>query len=549
MAILVPACALLATAALAQQVQPPPAPQITPSEGAAAVGLARQAMIDYLRDRTPPAEVRIPDAAKNLLKKSYGASVTLRGGGAEIGLAIRREGDLARNIIEAALAAMRSPRLPDVVTADYLGGLVVEVEVLGVPQKAQESNLARSINPGLTGVTAARGLDEFTMLPSVSCAASLPAEEIVRQCLTALPLKAESISLPVRWAVFASSHYVGYPDGKAIWLRQGRTPLSPEMIDANSFFSAAEKVGLFLLRNQDQEGQFALPAGRPRRADQLYATYALARLSKASARKELAAGLNAAMKWAIQLAPARAEDAFAMVQGVSDQEQLSALSFLVLAVQEDPSKPGVGELCGKLLATVDKALASQRAEGGGKPAGIKLPLKGLALSYLAASKAAPQDANRLAGLRALIASTPAADAEDICWLLRAGLPLAPDRPGGAALAPLPVPSGGPLDPAGGFAPEGRLPETVVTALSAVNLAEGRNWPGLALPKAPPAAQAARREMVLAARRFCCLMQYRPLEPYFARDPGLWLGGIRAGPGGSAITLRACAAAIEAFLAE
>ena len=539
---------LLASAALAQQAPPPAAPQMVPSEGAAAVALARQAMAEYLQNRTPAAEVRIPDAAKSLPKKNYGAAVTLRSGGLSIGQGIRQEADLARNVIDAAFAAMRSPKLPDVVTADYLAGLTVEIEVLSPPQKAQEANLARSITPGLTGLTSAKGLDEVTILPSASYAFSLSVEEIIRHCLSGLPLKAENASLPVRWAVFSSSHYVGYPDGKVIWLRQGRAPLPPEMIDDKVLSSAAEAVGLFLLRNQDAEGQFTLPAGQPRTTEQFYATYALARLAKVGDGNVLRAGRSAAFKWDVLHVPVHPGEPFALVEGIADEEQLSAVSFLVLAMQEAPPNPVSRDLVPKLLGTVDKALASQRREDD-PSSRVKLPLKGLALAYLAASKAAPQEANRLEALRAIIATTPAADAEDICWLLRAGLPLAPDRPGGVAAAPLPVPAAGVLDTDGGLAPEGRPADIVVTALSAVNLAEGRNWPGLNLPAAPAEAKAVRGEMALSAKRFCYQMQYKPLEPYFSPKPVLWLGGIRAAPGGAAISLRACAAAIEAFLAE
>jgi hypothetical protein len=45
------------------------------------------------------------------------------------------------------------------------------------------------------------------------------------------------------------------------------------------------------------------------------------------------------------------------------------------------------------------------------------------------------------------------------------------------------------------------------------------------------------------------MIYQTAEAYFAEDPAAWLGAVRASPAAAAVTVEACAAAIEALLAE
>jgi AMMECR1 domain-containing protein len=566
MAILALACVLPAVSAGAQgpallsPTAPPPAPQISPAEGAAAVGLARQAMLDYLKTRAGTEAVAIPAAAEPLLLKTATAAVTLRTGGEQIAVAIRQEKDAARSIIAAAQAAMRSPKLPDQMTAEYLAGLVVEVEVLSAPRKVEEADLAATIVPGLLGVTASRGLDDFTMLPAASYVGSLPADEVRRECLAGLPLTAANASLAVRWALFSASHHVGYPGGRVLWLVQGREPMPPEMIDAKALSAAAEDIGVFLLRNQDAKGQLKLPAGNADAMDQLYATFALARLAKATGRKDFASGLNAALAWAVQRV--RQEPAYAEVVGVEDARQLSAASLLVLAIGEMPANPQGEQLCRKLLATVDKALAlasTKQSEAGSvagsRPAdsekaglatprrseGGMLPLDGLALAYMASARAEPNDTRRLEAIRKNIASAPSGGGSAVCWLIRAGLIKARNS---NAPATAPSPS-----PAGGFVLGRELPDTAVTALAAVNVSAGWTWPALALPGPAAEADKAKRAMILSAKRFCCQMQYRPFEAYFAAKPELWVGGVRASPQGARITLEACAAAIEALLAE
>jgi AMMECR1 domain-containing protein len=552
-------------AAFAQEASGPSEPQLSPSLGSAAAGLARQAMLDYLGSRISVDSAAIPESAKPLTEKTGAVAVSLRGDGLLIGRAISQEQDLARGVISAALAAMRDFRLPDVVTADYVKALTIEVEVLGPPKKIDASDLEKSFVPGLTGVKAVRGVDEFVLLPSASCLADVSAEDVRGECLSHLPPRTETASLPALWSMMASSHYVGYPGGATVWLRQGRAPLPPGSIEPNSFREAAETIGLFLLRHEANDGSFSLPripgmppdhAASAWGVPQLHATYAMARLAKATGRKDFRAGANLALARAA--GRLTEEQSYAYLIGIGDEEQLASISLLVLAIGETPPTARGTELSRKLLAMADKALLSQLDPPPAKGVRPVLPARDLAMAYLASSKAEPNDTRRLESIRKALAPPPASatagaatrpaprpiDGEGACWVIRAGL--ADQFRWGDSTGP--QPHGGPAGLARGFAMPGRGPDTLVTALSAVNLAEGRTWPGLAFSRAA-SADIQREDMILSSRRLCRQMIYGPREAYFAAKPETWAGGVRASPQAARVTLTACAAAIEALLGD
>lgn len=538
---------LCMAAAAAPRSQSPSPPQIAPAEGTALVALARSAMVEYLLRRTPADVQAIPEALKALEGKSLSVGVTLRDKGTLLARRVVQDKSLPRNVIAAALAAMRSPRAPDVVTAAYLSGLTVEIEVLGESQTVSQADLPEVLVPGLTGVSASRGLDDSFVLPSESYVGGFDVDEIVRTCLAALPIKPQSANLPVRWAAFASSHYVGYPDGKTYWLYRGKALLPPEMIDKESLSSAAQEVGLFLLRNVDKSGAFGLPEGTPTLAEQMYATFAMARLAARTRRKEFSSGANAALAFAVKRLSQ--QGGLASFAGVPDDEQIQAASLLVMAIRQMPANAEGDALCKKVLAGIDKAVAGL-PEPDANAARRRPPLKALALAHLAASAAG--DAALRAAVDKWISAHKivASDAETASWLIVAGIvenrnwTIIPNP-----AMPAPVAAGGSqLDEAGGFAAKEVPPTTVSTALAAANLAAGHGWPGMIFPK-PPATDAARRETILGAKRFCRQMMYKPCEVYHSPNVNQWIGGVRASPQTAHVTLWACAAAIEALLTE
>ena len=107
-------------------------------------------------------------------------------------------------------------------------------------------------------------------------------------------------------------------------------------------------------------------------------------------------------------------------------------------------------------------------------------------------------------------------------------------------------AGGALpDEAGGFAVAGAPPSALHTALAAVCLAETLERSG----GQSSAGSRALAGQIARARGFCDRMMYRPGEAYFSEDPNAWVGGVRETPASAAVTVSACASAIEAFLAE
>ncbi|HUT59708.1 MAG TPA: AMMECR1 domain-containing protein [Phycisphaerae bacterium] len=541
----IPATALILLSwgqlAAEQTAKAPPAPAIAIAEADALVKLARSAMVEYLAKRTPADEVTIPKSVQDL---TGGVALSLRRDGQQVAECIQQDHGLARNVVAAALTAMRSPRLPDKVTSKLLEGLVVEIEVLGPPQKVEQADLAATIIPGMTGLRASRGLDDSFLLPSAAYLGSLRAEDIPRASLAKLPLRGVSASMPVRWAVFGASHYVGYPGGRTLWLYRGKTLLPPNLIDAKALSAAALQVGTYLLRSQDKDGQLTASPGKAPIADHLYATYALARLAKSTGRRDMSAGVNAALGYAMRFVEQQAD--FAYLKGLSGDEQVVGMSLLVLAIGQAPASEAGTNIRGRLVGGLFEAAKAAAKRTADANAAAPSP-KAWSMALLAVRSATQSKDIDTAPFDRLIGASAAPDCEAAMWMLRAGVPQG-GRPTPRQAWPVRR-EGGPLDEAGGFGPDGRSPTTVVTALAAVNLAAGKSWPAPAAAAPGPQAQASRQANALAARRFCYQMMVKPKEAYFTSTPERWVGGVRASPGGAAVTLPACAAAIEALLAE
>ena len=572
-AVIVAVVAFAAAPLSAQEPRMPVDPQISLSNGVAMVALARSAMAEYLLHRTPADKQPIPPALARLASSDYGAAVSLRKDGSLVARSIRQDGKLGRNLITAALEAMRSHKLPDHVTQDVLDECTLDLEILSPPEQiASDADPAKldlsRIVPGRTGLRLSCGLDDVYLLPSAEVYMAFTPQECRRHCLDRLPPRAEAKGLPLRWAVFAAAHFVGFPDGKTIWLYRGKALLPADSIDANMLSDASEKVGMFLLRSQQRNGHIEVPENISSLTEQIHAAYALAQLSAATGKKEYLAGANAALAYAMHFVKDDGVKAYVSPEGESDQLQPTAM--LVLAIRQMPPMPQAQQLVGKLLAAIDDAAGedgklSMRLDG---TAGDAATPRDWALAILAASSSPaatspsddksptqPREATEpalAAKLRKSFASVKLAppDVLDVSWMIRAGLLEYAKAQGVSTVVPLPVPNDCATDEVGGFAPSGQPPTTTVTALAAVNLLVGHTWPGLKIPadKALVIADKAKLDWIQGARRFCHQMMYRPREAYFAREE-LWIGGVRPSPESGKISLEACAAAIEAFLAK
>lgn len=276
-----------------------PAPvAVSVPDGPVLVGLARTAMHDYLKFRTPAAAQAIPPTARHLAQQQLGACVTLRQDGRIVGRCLRAGDSLPRNVITVALEAMRSPQLPDVVTPKILDSLTIEVEVLGVPRliasppsvgemtdsrdalEQAKRELSAVIAPGLTGLLVTRGKKSGYVTPAQAYQESMGVDEMVRACLLQVPPGGADKVLPLNWSIFASKHFVGSPDGRVVWLSRGKIPIPDEAIDEQMLREAARNVGKFLLSRQDTSGAFRFNGQPVSTADQIRLAYALGLLAK-----------------------------------------------------------------------------------------------------------------------------------------------------------------------------------------------------------------------------------------------------------------------------
>jgi len=539
-------------------------PKLTITQGRALVQLAREGMNRYLTHRIGPEAMPIPVELRALRGRSDPVAVTLRSRGAVVAVQVRTGAAVCRNMLAAALTAMRSPRLPDRVDRKVLDALTVEVEVLSGRQPVDRADLAAAIVPGLTGLVYSRGEPAGAaatapsaprksgrigglawVLPSGGYVLGLDAEQMRRGAMLRYRLTPQNASLPPRLAVFTTRHYVGFPGGRTVELFRGKDLAVRKRIDEPTLQAATEQVGRYLVLHQAKDGRYCRddqPASMP---DHLYATCAMARLAGRHPNRQFARSAAAAAKCASSLA--RRSGNRALVEAGRPEETLAATALLALAIAEvEPDEAMLGlraELHRGLLAELARAGPSSAASRSAKAA------EGLYIALLALA-GDQENAVRVRGLRKAFAQVRPADFAARLWACRAGLvravlPATADGRTDPSGRISQLASGALPDEAGGFTVAGAPPSTLHTALAAVCLAEALKRSGRTTP-------AGSRELpgqITEARRFCYRMMYQPGEAYFSETPEAWVGGVRATPGCAAVAVSACAAAIEAFLVD
>jgi AMMECR1 domain-containing protein len=532
-------------------------PQLTQSQGAALLRLARQAMSLYLTRRIEAQLMPPPPELKPRVGRRNPAAVTLRRGGEVLAVEIGCGQELCTNVAAAAQYAMRSSRLPDRVDQKTLDALTVEVEVLSAPQQVEQAELPASFVPGLTGVAYFRGEMAAALgrrrgaswaLPAAGYVVGLDAEGMRRAAMGRFRLTPGNASLPSRLAVFSARHYVGFSDGRAVELFRGKDLARAAKLDADALAAAAAKVGDYLLRYQDKAGLFHASGQAETLGDHLCAAFAVARLARRSRAARFAQGAAAAVGWACK--KLHRADGRASVGGDAAGTDLRATALLALTLQQAEPDPDTGRLLVELHRGL---LAELRAAGPTSAATRQVGADAagyLALLALGDGKAlGAEGAKQVADLRKQWGSRRPQGALGCQWAYRAGLQ--PQLPlsglGGAHQGPIIRQAGRNHlpDELGGFAEGDREPSTVLTGSLAVCLSQAMARRGV------PAAEGTRQlgTALTEARGFCRRMMYEPDEAYFAEKPDSWAGGVRASPGSAAVTLPACAAAIEAFLGQ
>jgi len=498
----------------------------------------------YLTHRAGPASVPIPRDLSGLRGRAAPVGVTLRRQGTVVAVHVRDEGDLLRNVIAAALQAMRSSKLPDRVDRKVLEALTVEVDVLSPRRPVEQGELAGAFVPGLTGIAyarcapttvpARRRAGRSWVLPAAGYILGLDAGQMRRGAMIRFRLTSANASLPPRLEVFTTRHFVGLPGGRFVELYRGKD-LSRRTVRPEAFDGAAEMVGRFLAVRQRADGRYTNGEKAPPLRDHLYATWAMARLASKPRHAGLSESVAKAIAHAVGLAERRSDEAWLPAEDANNPLVETSLLSLALA-----AAPGTGPdpLSKPLARWIVSRLAATKASQAARP----LP-SGPYLAILAL-RSGPGAEELPSILRVLKQHRPA-DVVAKAWACRAGVAAAL-LPGGGRTATQPAitqrGADALADEVGGVCRLGGAPETVLTGLAAACWGEARKQ------LSGTAAERIRRRW-MAARTFCHAMMYQPDEAYYAADPATWVGGVRSSPARAEITVAACAAAMDALLAE
>ncbi len=540
-------CVLLPAIRAASEL--PPAPNVSLSQGRALVSLVREAMERYRRFRTPVKDHPVPEALKPLLETRYPVAVVLRSEGRAVATSQFAAAATPHNAVAAALDAMRSPRLPDRVTSEVLAALRVEVEVLGPATPLPEDPEVGPVAPGRTGLRATRGKESGYVLPSTAYILDFSPGQIRRYAIAQVPLTSGNRDAEPRFERFLTRHFLGYPGRKPLALYRGKLLLPMKSIRAEDLRAASIAAGGFLVTHQDREsGRYETGEGDPALEAHLYAAWAMGRLARRTGSPTFGASLNAALGYATGKIDTVLPHRYLKTADPDDQLETAAMFLLASRLSD---QKGGAELRDAVAEAMIRAIRpdgrfSSRLDG---PRQTPAPLGASAKAYIALRTGGYLDEPTAGRVEKALAALRPEGPTGALWALRANLPapwvrLASARSGKTPLLPTTLCGSGAMDEEGGFGLPGEPPRTLWTALQALVTAraiapyEAKMGEGSA---------AEERAEVLAARRFCYRMLYRPREAYWTAEPDKWVGGVRATPAGAKVTLPACAAAIEAFL--
>jgi AMMECR1 domain-containing protein len=557
---------LASTAGGLQAQTLPQAIRIDSDQGKALVRLAKTAMSEYLSRRTPADKQPIPGDLAGLSGTECATTVTLRSDGEVKAQVVQGGTGIARNVVAAALKAMRSSGLPDRVSQSVLQGLTVEVEILGPSLEAAKDDLAGLIRPGLTGVVASRNGHKAYLLPSVAYERGLDPNAIVAETLRRLG------TVPQDWAVFTSRHFVGYPDGQVVELFCGRLTSQPKDIDQEHLAAAALSIGRHLVRCQDPKtGRYGTAAGPATDLlEHLHATYALCLLAKRTGAKDFSKSVEAALTHVVSSIAQDRRRAYVTTENIDDR--VAATAWLLLVLHEQANSPHARNLKDKAAVALRDAIGEGEAlvpRLSNQPPRHAASLGSESLAYISLKRTLPKndcfaDDKLPAVLKSIVKkaglagsfsdpkNVARAPVADLIWAARA-ITAGEFGPSGAyagnsaefcswlerQLAP--GPSQG--DEEAGIPGADKTISTATTALAATMAAEACDrW---RFRFVNPERQA--KALVRKLTSFCYRMTYRPAEAFFAAEPSNWVGAVRVRPDSAAVSVQACAAAIEAML--
>jgi hypothetical protein len=582
------------------QENAPQRPNIPLQSGPMLVSLARQSMKNFLSDRLGPEEFVVPTEWKaltttdkkktSLVEAPYAVCVTLRKDGAVVGRSVQASRGLVRNVVAAALKAMRGPALPDRITSEYLSSLVVELEILGSQTPLAEEEIPRAVAPGRLGLRLSLGVDdpalrgphfvglhqEAVVLPSTAYVLGWDTDRMRKQCLLDITFRPENRDLPRRWTAFATLHYIGYPEGgrartfpRGTWLLVRGKILRPPWRggDKAGRLAAARQIGDFLLRCRQKDGRLVSPTNPSNVAEELYAAWALTQLAAETTdgRKYTAgaqAVLAAVKRDFVQIGEA---NKIAWVSTSDNRQDLLATGLFLLALVDlpaDVAKDGTRRAMAEYLRRCVGADGRFRDVTGTPADAVSSAVALLAMQRTGVGADVSEwtdalDALLLAGGEMGAASQPAdkLDTPAIAWLGRAILAAPPKQAQPYAdfvrrfvqrllerqvtEDDAPDEAGAIRDSHGSAMVESTGPAAVLLAEAAATFrgALGRNL------------LAGARQAAEDGRGFCGQMIYQPEEAYFIAQPYALVGAVRCDVSSARVSLSACAAALEALLAD
>jgi len=516
----------------------PETPGISFKQARALGRLVRSSMAEYIKNRTSADNQNIPADVAKLGGKDWSAAITLRDRGQAIATVIRSGRSCPRNVIAAALVAMRSSALPDRVTPEVLSKLTVEIEILGSELAVSENKAPESVITGMVGLKLTRGLQKSYATPAQTYLLDPTGPEAKRQCLTGINFRGNIKSMPNQWEIFYTRHIISYPDGKDIVLYRGKLLPLPGSITERVLNESALAIGAYLSNMQETSGRYTCASGPANLSDHLQATWAMAQLAKQSNNNAITQSLQHALTYAGKSISRSKDRAIVVHERFNDRLAATALMRLVIdllpADNREENLPD--DLARGLLADMntlkseDITVATYSLRKG-----IYLALMTLANDKILNDK----DRERLGRIQSALgqnAKAPADD-EEMMWAVRAGvwdiLPI--ERKLGF------ISDSERLDEAGAFASKSKSISTVASALAVVNLSEGKTWPG--------EDGKGKAWKILAGKRFCHMMLFKKIEIYFDGKPEKWINGVRASPGSAKITMSSCATALQAMLCK
>jgi len=529
---------VLASSVASARIEAPAAPIITLDDGKLLVNLARTGMAEFIKSRTSADKQRIDPAMKHLTTKFHPASVTLRSSGKILARSFRADTNLCRSVLAAALDAMRSSNLPDRITPTVLDAMTVEVEIHGRSIPISPRELGGCMVQGMTGLKVSRGRARGSILPSTACKLGLSASQTRILCLAQLP----DVDKPKTetWSIFNSKHYVGYPDATVVRLFRGKILIGTQGLTAETLANAAATAGLFLVNGQDSSGIYSTPGRKAALHEHLYATYAMAKLSRRDNRKLFSASVNSALAYAARFVVSDEKQARVLPGSSQNHPTASptrATAWMLLAVTELPPDAPNKKLAEKLARALQQDVVSVVAPDHG----LATPdqLLDWSATLLALRRFLPKNETTAKLLDPM-------DKTMRGWS-KSGQTLNPlVFRGIGGMTALPkwrqIDDSDLIDRRGGFISSGPEPTTFDTATVAVCLAEAVESTSITQDD-----KAAINKQILQARQFCHQMLYRSREAYWTAKPVKMIGGLRISPASAAVSLNACAAAIEAFL--